>query len=412
MGLNLEQKRAIDVHIEAFKAWTKGQNAEDFFVVVASRTNIFRGSLAEKKLPLLTEADFSEVIKALWAMNFWKNKEYKIKQLIQDNGIAKLRDELGHLLYGVGTIDARYDRFRQNVKGFGPAMVTEILITMFPEKYCLWNEKPRNILPFLKMGDLLPGSVFRGQLSGADYAKCIETMALIRGELKQNGVRGAGPEGTPGFWTTDLFMWYLWETKGAEIKVGRETTKVGREFLAGSPPVLELKSHEAVQAMLLELGNLLGYDTYTSDPSKDPGKEFYDEVEDEGQVYVVPRTLGDIATLEEIPWVQHESILESVRRIDVIWFKEEFPEVCFEVEDTTNIKDGLLRQFQICKHAPNAKFFVLAPESRRGKFEKEVTTIPFKQIRNRYQFKPYQELVSFYEEARRYHDEKRKFGLP
>ncbi len=263
------------------------------------------------------------------------------------------------------------------------------------------------------MGNLLPPSVLKGQLTGTDYAKCNEVLKLVGEELRQSGIAKVGPEITPGFWTIDLFMWYLWETKGDEIKSDRESPpERRREFLAGTPPVVEIRSHEAAQAMLLNLGNLLGYDTYTSDPSKDPGEEFYDEGESEGQIFVIPMALGRIATLEKVPWIQHESILESVRRIDVIWFKEEFPEVCFEVEDTTNIKDGLLRQFQISKHAPNAKFFVIAPEARRGKFEKEISTIPFKQIQNRYKFRTYQELVSFYEEARKYQDMKGKFGLP
>jgi len=102
---------------------------------------------------------------------------------------------------------------------------------------------------------------------------------------------------------------------------------------------------------------------------------------------------------------------ESVRRIDVIWFREEFPEACFEVENTTNVKDGLLRQFQISRHVPAAKFFVISPETQRGKFEKEVLTYPFSQIRQRYTFKSYHELLEFYSEARNYHDTKRKFGL-
>jgi hypothetical protein len=177
------------------------------------------------------------------------------------------------------------------------------------------------------------------------------------------------------------------------------------------PAPVIIDAHEMAQAALLELGNILGYDTYTSDPSKDPGEQFYDVVDLEGSKTVIPRTLGQIATLEEVPDFAPKRILESATDIDVIWFKDELPVVCFEVEHTTNVKQGLLRQFQISKHVPNARFFVIAPEEQRAKFEKEVATYPFKQIRNRYAFKSYEEFVEFYDGAWKFHDLRSKFQL-
>ncbi len=103
--------------------------------------------------------------------------------------------------------------------------------------------------------------------------------------------------------------------------------------------------------------------------------------------------------------------MESARDIDVIWFKEDLPVVCFEVEHTTNVKQGLLRQFQISKHIPNARFFVIAPEEQRAKFEKEVGTYPFRQIRNRYTFKSYPEFIEFYDWAWKFQKAKSKFQL-
>ena len=60
---------------------------------------------------------------------------------------------------------------------------------------------------------------------------------------------------------------------------------------------------------------------------------------------------------------------------------------------------------------PNARFFVIAPEDQRAKFEKEVATYPFKQIRNRYTFKSYEEFVEFYDGAWKFHDLRSKFEL-
>ncbi len=170
-------------------------------------------------------------------------------------------------------------------------------------------------------------------------------MQLLWEELRLNGVIDVGPQAT-GFWIPDLFLWYLWDKKAVEIEKSAGGTDAFEGERKEEPFGPELKTHEGAQAMLLELGNLLGYDTYTADPGKDPGEQFYDEVSDEitGKPLAIPRTLGEIATLNEVPGFAIEKILESVRRIDVIWFKEEFPEVCFEVEHTTNVKDGLLKR--------------------------------------------------------------------
>jgi hypothetical protein len=129
-------------------------------------------------------------------------------------------------------------------------------------------------------------------------------------------------------------------------------------------PVI-ITAHEMAQAALLELGNILGYDTYTSDPSKDPGDQFYEVVDLEGYKGVIRRPLGQIATPDKIPDFAPKRILDSAKDIDVIWFKDDLPVVCFEVEHTTNVKQGLLRQFQVSRLVQNARFYVIAPEEQR-----------------------------------------------
>ncbi len=172
---------------------------------------------------------------------------------------------------------------------------------------------------------------------------------------------------------------------------------------------VKIIAHEMAQAALLELGNILGYDTYTADPSKDPGDQFDEVVEMEGYKTVIRRPLGQIATLDKIPDFAPKRVMESAKDIDVIWFKDDLPVVCFEVEHTTNVKQGLLRQFQVSRLVQNARFYVIAPEEQRAKFEKEADTYPFKQIRDRYAFKSYEELVEFYGEAWKFHEAKSKF---
>jgi hypothetical protein len=188
----------------------------------------------------------------------------------------------------------------------------------------------------------------------------------------------------------------------------KSSSAIRRERETKTAPV-RITAHEMAQAAILELGNILGYDTYTADPSKDPGDQFDEVVDLEGYKTVIRRTLGQIATLDKIPDFAPKRILESAKDIDVIWFRDDLPVLCFEVEHTTNVKQGLLRQFQISRLVQNARFYVIAPEEQRAKFEKEANTYPFKQMRDRYAFRSYEELVEFYGEAWKFYQAKSKF---
>jgi len=158
-------------------------------------------------------------------------------------------------------------------------------------------------------------------------------------------------------------------------------------------PVIEEAqlSHEKIEGVLLELGNMLGYDTYTADKSK----------EYEG------KKLGDISTLKDIPSFTYPRILDTVREVDIIWFKDDFPRYCFEVEHTTNISRGLLRLYQIKELS--SKFLIVAPSSRISKFQTEIRKDPFYRIRGKYTFRSYSELLEWFKTAKVYHEQKKKF---
>jgi len=155
---------------------------------------------------------------------------------------------------------------------------------------------------------------------------------------------------------------------------------------------LEIESHTDAQGLLVELGNLLGYETYVADPSK-PYKG---------------KTLGDIASLKIIPEFTYTDTLDITKRIDVIWFKNDYPELCFEVEHNTNVTEGLLRLYQISP-LRGIKFFVIAPSHLLSKFENEISKRPFREIKDRYLFRSYSELKQLFEKARTYYELKKRF---
>lgn len=153
-------------------------------------------------------------------------------------------------------------------------------------------------------------------------------------------------------------------------------------------------THSDAQGMLLELGKLLGYKTYVADPSK-PYKG---------------KRLKNWATLNEIPPFTYPDTLKVARRVDVIWFgavTPSYPVACFEVEYTTNVTEGLLRLYQLKGLGP--KFFIITRSDLKTKFESQIARPPFNEIKDRYIFRSYEQLATFFDLAKRYHYFKKAF---
>jgi len=143
-------------------------------------------------------------------------------------------------------------------------------------------------------------------------------------------------------------------------------------------------THSMVQGMLVELGNMLGYDTFSADTKP----EYRDT------------TVGELATLDSLPAFTSKRILSTARLIDVIWLDEEFPVCCFEIEHSTDVTKGLLRMHQLVRF--QTQFFIIAPEMTRRKFETEIAKSPFYQSQDRYYFRSYSEVQTLYDRAKRF----------
>ena len=145
-------------------------------------------------------------------------------------------------------------------------------------------------------------------------------------------------------------------------------------------------THADLQAKLILIGSYLGYRTYTPDQSKE-------------SVYGV---LGSLCSESEIPQSAIPSMhIDSAKYIDVIWFDDEgFPTHGFEVEHTTDITKGLLRLYQV--HKLRIKMFIVAEESNRSRFLREIKKNPFHKIQEEYIFKNYEELDRFFESVKEF----------
>jgi len=351
-----------------FKKWLATPIGAEEYNAHREHEHFFKEKLSSQAISNMSENDFREIYKTLYASNLFTNKDWYIDhKLLAPNGIEKIKQELKKLLWDDKQINIKFDEFRKNIKGFGASSLSEILNFVFPEKYCLWNDKPKTVLPFLKL-HILPEEYLKYQISSGDqYLKCVSALQSVKDELVQFGVKD--------FVELDVFFWYLFD-----YVIPNQPIELPPPKQPDEPPKQQIviNTHEGAEYYLLELGNMLGFETYTIDQSK----TF------EGKV------LGDVAVQKIIPPFSQQKTMNIAKQIDIIWFSDENPKLCFEVENTTDIVHGLVRLIELQHY--DAKFFIVASEDRRAKFEEFKNTLSFRKFGTRVKFISYDELAQLY----------------
>ncbi|MGB7621154.1 MAG: hypothetical protein WBN92_02290 [Terriglobia bacterium] len=379
----------LKTHINNFQHWLKTDQdkAATWQKDREERLAWYRKHLARDRIGKLTSDELTTLIKNLWATNIWHKKDYKAEKIIKENGLDRVRTSLEELFYGDAPLENRWDAFRATIKGFGPSSLSEILTFHDAQVYALVNLKPYRVLPLI-------GFSINPVNDGKSYRKAIEEIGNVKSLLREYDLKDAD------YIFTDFFIAYLFynvfdlqfkreEKPQPPVQPGQEPKPpFGGSILPDAPPI---ETHEAAEAILLRLGNLLGYDTYTPDVSKTFNGE----------------KLGDIATLEELPDFTSAKIMESVQNIDVVWVREEYPGFFFEVEHTTGVTSGLLRIYQAEK--VDARFFIVGPREVLRKYEREVEKAPFHRIKSKYHFRSYEELREMYVVAARYREASDRF---
>lgn len=383
-------------YIKQYLKWREEQKGQEL-AERESRVNWYKEKMGSpEKIKNLAEKDLHELMGKLWALEFWKNKTYKVNKLIEDNGLEKIKNAFINLLYSNQPISEEWDYFRKSIKGFGPSSLSEILTLVFPDRYGIMNMKPLSVLPYLGfLTEKETKNISYGYTSGEDYERFMRALQRVREELRNNGLPQAD------FIDVDFFIWYLFEHV-FELRFKRDKKTVikaalGREeatkpdILTSLPETKEITNHSEAEFILLKLGQILGYDTYSPDRSK----EAYSQ------------KLEDLISLDAIPQFTTPSLLDTIKNIDVIWFEDEFPVCCFEIEHTTGVTTGLLRLYQTSQL--NTKLFVIAPSDVLKKFETEMNKTPFNKMRHRYIFQSYGDLIHFYLLAESYTKFKKDF---
>jgi len=373
--LTQEQIATLEKHGEEFQTWIKTEKGIYTLKIHREHENFFKEKLSILNIDKLQENDFADIYKKLWASNIWQNKDWYVQnKLLGPNGLEKIKKELKKLLYSNESLVERYNEFKSNIKGFGISSISEIFHMVNPEKYCLWNDKPKTVLPALNL-NILPERYFKRQINtGEEYSECVQALCLIKNVVTKYGVKD--------FIDLDVMLWHIYDDILPEISKELEKEKELDQPIVTQEDIIKIESHEAAQFHLLELGNMLGYLTYTPDTSKTyNGKK-----------------LGEVAALKELPGFTGERDLASARKIDVVWLGlDENPQVCFEVEHTTGITSGLSRLLQIKQI--RTKFIIVSSEDQRSKFEREMEKYPFRTLQGSYQFISYDELSRLFGSA-------------
>lgn len=141
-------------------------------------------------------------------------------------------------------------------------------------------------------------------------------------------------------------------------------------------------NHSYYQGLLLELGNLEGWQTYV--PNQDKNKKF------------LQKKLDDIRSVKDLPEFSYDDLVKRSATIDVIWLNDrDMPHSFFEIEHSTDIQNSLLKYNDLQDF--NVKMFIVADRKRKDEFLKKLHYSAFKDISQRVRFFDYNSLSKFYE---------------
>jgi hypothetical protein len=169
--------------------------------------------------------------------------------------------------------------------------------------------------------------------------------------------------------------------KSTDLTDFREQFTILRIDAAITPPQVESKpvqaKHAALQGMLLEIGRIRGFDTFT------PNRSFRFK----------NKALAELATMASLP--SYPGINNNiVRQIDVVWLDKSFPTHAFEIELTTGIWSGLVRLGELKRLA--TAFHVIT-DGNDGAFKRRIAGDIFSDIVNRCHHSSAMDLERLYE---------------
>jgi len=151
-----------------------------------------------------------------------------------------------------------------------------------------------------------------------------------------------------------------------------EKEKVIRLFSGEKAPEKEKDStHSFFQGLLVEIGNLKGFETLV--PPQDKNKPFANQ------------KLGGVTTAAEFYRFTYDNVLRQAQTVDVIWFNQRhYPNSFFEVEHSTDINRSLLKFVEFQDFRINC--YIVADNQRKAEFESKIALTAFAPIKSLVKF--------------------------
>jgi len=244
----------LQKHIAAYKKHLSSDRKkhEQDLAERKQRTDYYR-AWSEDRMAKMSEEEFYEYVSKLWAMLIWGNKKYTVDKLIHDNGFETIKKELVLLVWDESSIEKRWDKFRKTIKGFGPAMMSEILCHVHPEDFIIWNRRAYVGLNYLGIENL---PRYNYQLTGKKYVELSEAGKQIAGELKKAGLKDTN------LLTVDYF---IWDELQVEDKLSRIYDKKSPGVSIAPPIAVDIETsggiHNEIRDKLADIGTWLGFKT-------------------------------------------------------------------------------------------------------------------------------------------------------
>jgi hypothetical protein len=142
------------------------------------------------------------------------------------------------------------------------------------------------------------------------------------------------------------------------------------------------QNHSYYQGILLSIGNLRGYQTFS--PNQDKNRLF------------VNKPLKDVRTLQDIPQFSYDEIVRRGSTVDVIWFNNRLlPNSLFEVEHSTDFQNSLIKFSDLQDFY--TRMIIVADDNRKREYTQKIQSSVFGEIVNRVSFLGYESLVKQYE---------------
>lgn len=244
--------KKLNMAIESYKHNIKNNNAyfSENWKEREERRAYYQ-SFDEEKLVAMTEDEFLEYISKLWSMLVWGNKKYVVDKIIRDNGFGYVKKQLAKLLYGSLDLETRWNEFLKDVKGLGPATVSELLSYSNPKEYVIFNKTTVLCYSYLGVPDM---PKYNYQYTGKKYIEVCTIAKEIAKKMEDSGIRDV-----------DLLVvdYLLWDEILSLVEKNEQedgSSKTVQQDTSSSTRN-DKSMHDEIKEKLVEIGGLLGFDS-------------------------------------------------------------------------------------------------------------------------------------------------------